>query len=394
MGRRAGEAWEAGGAGEDPEAELEAQAAGALAGLRGVTRISAGAGCAAAAAAAGHPFAAGARCVAVQAAGLPSAAGEAGQGRQAGDAHWAVLQVSLPSAPLVRMQFDGRGELRAISASSALLSAFAAVWFLLCTLLIYRDTQVCCSAVRVRDSAVRALLICRDAQVLVKEPMERLKSLAKALAGTLFALPEGHADEETQTAGAEAAFLEGAMSKIGSLFDVTKHKVTTVYTAVAANDQYCSVWTIDVKRERELVKRGKGSSHRITRDDLRNLQHAGPKKALVRRLMFRDFLMDPQAARYFMMFLERGETGAARLAFFQEVEQLAAAIAETHLVAKRLYRQYVEGSAGIISEKQAESIRQEVMVQGRLGPATFSRPADAVLAQLRDEDFGAFLDRF
>ena len=55
---------------------------------------------------------------------------------------------------------------------------------------------------------------------------------------------------------------------------------------------------------------------------------------------------------------------------------------------------YVEGSAGIISEKQAEAIRQEVMVQGQLGPTTFSRPADTVLAQLRDDDFGAFLDRF
>tara|TARA_B110000305_G_scaffold202127_1_gene230311 strand:+ start:297 stop:668 length:372 start_codon:yes stop_codon:yes gene_type:complete len=106
------------------------------------------------------------------------------------------------------------------------------------------------------------------------------------------------------------------------------HKVTTLYTPDNA------VWTIDVRREKEEIARVVGSTHRITLGDLQNMC-SGDKKSMVQKLMFRDFLADPLAIRYFHTFLadlatsaeEDEATEESSLLLYEEVQRFRRSMA-------------------------------------------------------------------
>jgi hypothetical protein len=141
---------------------------------------------------------------------------------------------------------------------------------------------------------VGSFVFSKDAQHLALGPMERITSVAQAMAGTLFAM------DDATVLGMESAYVEAVMAKIARFFEVKAHKRTTIFTSSS------DVWQIDVKREKETVARAKGSSHRITAADLMNCS-SGDKKKLSQKLIFEDFLCDPQATRFFRAFLEREE---------------------------------------------------------------------------------------
>lgn len=107
-----------------------------------------------------------------------------------------------------------------------------------------------------------ALVLNRDAEKLIVEPIERMTKVTQRLANTLFSLsPEEAEDIE----GHEAVFVEEVVAKMARFFDVKKQKTTTIYTPKDV------VWNIEVAREtRDDSSSGLGQ--RVTTSMLHNVR--------------------------------------------------------------------------------------------------------------------------
>ena len=234
-----------------------------------------------------------------------------------------------------------------------------------------------------------AFVFNRDAHNLMLKPFARLQEVTSSLASTVFSInPEA-------ITGCESSYLEAILTKVSRFFELDHHKITMLYTP---NNH---VWTIDVKKEAEETTRIVGSSHRITVGDLQNLMRGG-KKDMVRRLMFKDFLTDPLAMRYFHTFLQsRSDRSDELLVFFEEVQRYRGKMADACSYAARIYHQflYSDERDDRIAVVDADAVGEDAI--SRLYYAIFSdHPTEYsfnlveqhVLQDLQERYFPAFLD--
>jgi hypothetical protein len=100
--------------------------------------------------------------------------------------------------------------------------------------------------------ALGSFIFNNDAHELMFKPVARLTNVTSKISSQLFSI------EADSINGSESSYIESVLTKIARFFETEMHKVTTLYTP----DN--SVWTIDVRKEKEEIARVVGSTHRIT----------------------------------------------------------------------------------------------------------------------------------
>jgi len=185
--------------------------------------------------------------------------------------------------------------------------------------------------------ALGSFVFNNDAHELMFQPFARLTQVTSKVSNQLFSV------DADAINGSESAYIESVLTKIARFFDTDMHKVTTLYTPDNA------VWTIDVRREKEEIARVVGSTHRITLGDLQNMCN-GDKQVTVQRLMFKDFLSDPLAIRYFHTFLEleSERTGGKSanddnsLMLYEEIQRFRRSMSSSTFHARRIFKNFVD----------------------------------------------------
>ena len=244
-----------------------------------------------------------------------------------------------------------------------------------------------------------------DAHELMYQPIARLTQVTNKVSSQLFSIAANSVN------GSEASYIESVMTKVAKFFETDVHKVTTLYTP---DD---TVWTIDIRREKEGVARVVGSTHRITSGDLHNMMK-GSKKNVVQKLMFTDFLNDPLAVRYFNTYLQDvsaeqdksvSASGRERksenesefaltednLVFWEEIRRYRKAMSSATFLARHIFKTYVHPDAENAVELSKDIIRSlfdSIIVDERPSIGTFDEAEHEVTEIMRMRSFPHFLE--
>ena len=262
--------------------------------------------------------------------------------------------------------------------------------------------------------ALGSFIFNNDAHELMFQPIARLTNVTSKMSSQLFSINSDSIN------GSESSYIESVLTKIARFFETDMHKVTTLYTP----DN--SVWTIDVRKEKEEIARVVGSTHRITSGDLHNMCK-GAKKDMVQKFMFQDFLNDPLAVRYFHKFLRvREEEQAAKglaataaraaertlsatagklggdttdynennLLFWEEIRRYKRSMSAASYHARRIFKTYVhpEGEFVVdIRDAIIQSLYDEIIL-GHPTSSSYDLAEREIIDHMRLEYFPKFLE--
>ena len=137
----------------------------------------------------------------------------------------------------------------------------------------------------------------------------------------------------------------------------------------------------------------------------------GAKKEVVQRLMFKDFLNDPLAVRYFHSYLSvsntdedkgaphgvrvRNDFNEDNLLFWEEVRRYRRAMSNATFQARRIFKTYVhpESSSALdFSEQMVKILYDEIFTSQVPATDTFDRAEQDVIEIMRMRYFPQFLD--
>ena len=189
-----------------------------------------------------------------------------------------------------------------------------------------------------------SMIVSRDAQKLVVEPLERMTKVAQRLAKSIFSLSEKECEG---LEGMESIFLEETIMRMASFFDVKRRRITWLY----APDE--TVWTIDVTKDDIMTgggssKFGRRIMHKANTERHKCIEGKSVQEAslaLAADISLADLLYDPQAVRYLRAFAEK-EYCEESLLFLLEVERFNAIQAKQLHFASHIYKKFiVEGGA-------------------------------------------------
>jgi len=188
------------------------------------------------------------------------------------------------------------------------------------------------------------------------------------------------------------------LKRIAQIFNTKSQKVTMVYTPDDV------VWTFNVKQQKEVATASHQTSHRLNKDGLRLLQKKtpkgtpDPKMEMRRNFIFKDFLHDPLATRYFHEFLEESsDSGCLMLDFYEEMQYIDENRKQLQDACVSMLEDFLETGNGEVlgwdevkmhevMERLQQSIRDEVSF-GQMGGLS-----EEVRGYLRTEHFNQFLE--
>jgi hypothetical protein len=257
--------------------------------------------------------------------------------------------------------------------------------------------------------ALGSFVFNNDAHELMFQPIARLTNVTSKISSQLFSIQADNIN------GSESSYIESVLTKIARFFETEMHKVTTLYTP----DN--SVWTIDVRKEKEEIARVVGSTHRITSGDLHNMCQ-GSKKDMVQKFMFQDFLNDPLAVRYFHTFLATQEdtnaiavvsklaerttrslSGSAKLnrtefnendlLFWEEIRRYKRSMSSATFHARRIFKMYVhpDGECALsLSDDIIQDLYNKVILKFP-DPDSYDRAEREIIDMMRMNYFPQFL---